>query len=68
MFYYFAGLRYSDVSALTWRNIKQVNSGLVVSIQTMQKTRKQVTIPLNQSALRWLPDKTAASRGKRSLT
>lgn len=36
---------------------KQVNGGLVVSIQSMQKTGKQVTIPLNQSALNWLPDR-----------
>ena len=63
LFCCFTGLRYSDVSVLTWRNIKQVNDGLVVSIQSMQKTGKQVTIPLNQSALKWLPDRNGWKPG-----
>lgn len=63
LFCCFTGLRYSDVSALTWRNIKRVNEGLVVSIQSMQKTGKQVTIPLNQSALKWLPDRNGCKLG-----
>lgn len=61
----FTGLRYSDVSVLTWRNIKQVNGGLVVSIQAMQKTGKQITIPLNQSALKWLPDRNGCKPGEK---
>ena len=65
LFCCFTGLRYSDVSALTWRNIKQVNNGLVVSIQAMQKTGKQVTIPLNQSALKWLPDRNGCKPGQK---
>ena len=65
MFCCFTGLRYSDVSVLTWRNIKQVNDGLVVSIQSMQKTGKQVTIPLNQSALKWLPDRNGCKPGQK---
>lgn len=65
LFCCFTGLRYSDVSALTWRNIKQVNGGLVVSIQSMQKTGKQVTIPLNQSALKWLPDRNGCKPGQK---
>ncbi len=65
LFCCFTGLRYSDVCALTWRNIKQVNGGLVVSIQSMQKTGKQVTIPLNQSALNWLPDRNGCKPGQK---
>lgn len=65
LFCCFTGLRYSDVSVLTWRNIKQVNDGLVVSIQSMQKTGKQVTIPLNQSALKWLPDRNGCKPGQK---
>lgn len=68
LFCCFTGLRYSDVSALTWRNIKQVNGGLVVSIQAMQKTGKQVTIPLNQSALKWLPDRNGCKPGQKCST
>lgn len=44
---------------------KQVNEGLVVSIQSMQKTGKQVTIPLNQSALKWLPDRSGCKPGQK---
>ncbi len=65
LFCCFTGLRYSDVSALTWKNIKQANGGLVVSIQAMQKTGQQVTIPLNQSALNWLPDRNDCKPGQK---
>lgn len=65
MFCCFTGLRYGDVCALTWRNIKQVDSGLVVSIQAMQKTGKQVMIPLNRSALKWLPDRNGCKPGQK---
>lgn len=65
MFCCFTGLRYGDVSTITWRNIKQVDSGLVLSIQAMQKTGKQVTIPLSQSALKWLPDRNGCKPGQK---
>ena len=65
LFCCFTGLRYGDVSRMTWRNIKQVDSGLVVSIQAMQKTGKQVTIPLNKSALKWLPDRNGCKPGQK---
>lgn len=65
MFCCFTGLRYSDVCTLAWRDIKQVDSGLVVSIRAMRKTGKQITIPLNQSALKWLPDRNGCKPGQR---
>lgn len=65
LFCCFTGLRYSDVCTLAWRDIKQVDSGLVVSIRAMQKTGKQITIPLNQSALKWLPDRNGCKPGQR---
>lgn len=65
MFCCFTGLRYSDVCTLAWRDIKQVDSGLVVSIRAMRKTGKQITIPLNQSALKWLPDRNGCKLGQR---
>lgn len=65
LFCCFTGLRYGDVCALTWRNIKQVDSGLAVSIQAMQKTGKQVMIPLNRSALKWLPDRNGCKPGQK---
>ena len=65
LFCCFTGLRYSDVCTLAWRDIKQVDSGLVVSIRAMQKTGKQIIIPLNQSALKWLPDRNGCKPGQK---
>lgn len=65
MFCCFTGLRYSDVCTLAWRDIKQVDSGLVISIRAMRKTGKQITIPLNQSALKWLPDRNGCKPGQK---
>lgn len=57
LFCCFTGLRYSDVSALTWRDIRQGDNGWMVSVKAMQKTGRQVIIPLNQSAMSLLPDR-----------
>lgn len=57
LFCCFTGLRYSDVSALLWRDIKQGDNGWVVSVKSMQKTGKPVIVPLNQSAMGLLPDR-----------
>ena len=65
LFCCFTGLRYSDVCTLAWRDIKRVDSGLVVSIRAMRKTGKQITIPLNQSALKWLPDRNGCKQGQK---
>ena len=65
LFCCFTGLRYSDVCMLAWRNTKQVDSGLVVSIHVIQKPGKQVTISLNQSALKWLPDRNGCKPGQK---
>ncbi len=56
LFCCFTGLRYSDVSRLLWRDIRQEDSGLLISL-TMQKTGKQVRIPLNNTAMQYLPDR-----------
>lgn len=65
LFCCFTGLRYSDVSTLTWRDIRQADSGAVVSVRAMRKTGKQVTIPLNRSALKWLPDRNGCKPGQK---
>ena len=52
----FCGLRVSDLMALKWKNI--VDCGTYKEIRiTMQKTKKQINIPLSASALSWLPAK-----------
>ena len=57
MFCCFTGLRYSDVKALTWRQISVVNGKQVLTIESMKKTGKPVMVPLNKSAMFWLPDR-----------
>ena len=57
LFCCFTGLRYSDISVLKWCDIRQGDNGWMVSIKAMQKTGKQVVIPLNQSAMSLLPDR-----------
>lgn len=51
MFCVYVGLRFSDVSTLTWGAVKQTDLGKVITLKAMKKTGKQVTIPLNKSAL-----------------
>ncbi len=57
LFCCFTGLRYSDVSNLLWRDIRHDNSGVVISIRSMKKTRKPLVIPLNKTALSYLPER-----------
>ena len=57
MFCCFTGLRYSDVSSLTWGNIKQTSLGMVISLKAMQKTKRMLTVPLNKSAISWMPER-----------
>ena len=57
MFSCFTGLRFSDVSSLTWGNIKQTSLGLVISLRAMQKTGRSLNVPLNNSALEWMPER-----------
>ena len=51
LFCCFTGLRYSDVKALKWENIK---NGVIVL--RMRKTREIVRIPLSANAKRFLPE------------
>lgn len=65
LFCCFTGLRYSDISALTWRDIRQGDNGWIVSVKAMQKTGKQVVIPLNQEAMNLLPDRNGCKPGQK---
>ena len=40
LFCCFTGLRYSDVSVLTWRDIRQGDNGWMVSVKAMRKNRQ----------------------------
>ena len=57
LFCYFTGLRYSNVSVLTRRDIRQGDNGWMVLGKAMQKTGKLVMVLLNQSAMSLFPDR-----------
>ena len=57
LFCCFSGLRYSDVSKLTWKEITVSQDGYAQIEATMQKTGKSITIPLSDNALKWLPER-----------
>ena len=57
LFCCFSGLRYSDVSKLTWKEITVSQDGYAQIETTMQKTGESITIPLSDNALKWLPER-----------
>lgn len=57
LFACFTGLRVSDLSALKWRDIRQMDGYKEIRMK-MQKTRQEVIVPLSSDALRWLPERT----------
>lgn len=60
LFCCFSGLRYSDVSKLTWKEITVSQDGYAQIETTMQKTGKSITIPLSDNALKWLPERESS--------
>jgi len=56
LFSCFTGLRYSDMKSLLWSEIHTAADGKTLYIEHRQvKTKKTVTIPLSEEALRWMP-------------
>jgi integrase len=59
LFSCFTGLRYSDTKSLRWSEIHTTADGKARYIEHRQvKTKKTVTIPLSDEALRWMPKQT----------
>lgn len=56
MFSCFCGLRVSDLRALRWGDISQVEGHAELRI-TMQKTRRELVVPLSAAAVGWLPQR-----------
>lgn len=54
LFCCFTGLRVSDVSSMTWGQIKSGVSGQYISMM-MTKTKKLITVPIGKMAMRFLP-------------
>ena len=56
LFSCFTGLRYSDMRSLLWSEVHTAADGKTRYIEHRQvKTKKTVTIPLSEEALRWMP-------------
>lgn len=59
----FCGLRWSDLCGLRWSDL-YCEEGRWGIRKFMQKTRKELFLPLSESALRWLPDKSESPDGE----
>ena len=56
LFSCFTGLRYSDIKSLLWSEIRKAADGRTLFLEHPQvKTRKIVTVPLSEEALKWMP-------------
>lgn len=49
------GLRYSDILALQWKNLSFQESGSVMMSLRQKKTKKEISVPLSQEAIKLLP-------------
>lgn len=56
LFSCFCGLRFGDVKALRWCDIIRNGDKSYVRV-TMQKTKRDIILPLSNEALRWLPER-----------
>lgn len=65
LFCCFSGLRYSDVQKLTWGEITVSPEGCAQIETNMQKTGKDIIIPLSDNALKWLPERGDMPSGSR---
>lgn len=65
LFCCFSGLRYSDVQKLTWGEITVSPEGYAQIETNMQKTGKDITIPLSDNALKWLPERSGQPSASR---
>lgn len=65
LFCCFSGLRYSDVQKLTWGEITVSPEGYAQIETNMQKTGKDITVPLSDNALKWLPERSGQPSASR---
>ena len=58
LFSCFTGLRYSDIKSLLWSEIHTAVDGKTRYLEHKQvKTKKVVTVPISEEALKWMPKK-----------
>jgi integrase len=60
LFSCFSGLRFSDVKALKWDDIRTDNAGEKQICFTQKKTRKKEYLQVSNEALKFLPDRAGA--------
>lgn len=60
LFCCFTGLRHSDMVALRWQDIQKTDTGEIINLTSMQKTRHPVIVPLGIQAKNWLPERNDA--------
>lgn len=60
LFSAYTGLRHGDIIKLTWNNVIERNSELSVRIR-MQKTQRELIVPISKKAQQFLPLKTDAN-------
>lgn len=56
LFSCYCGLRISDVRQIRWCNIFENNGRWYMTI-TMKKTKSELSVPLTENCLRWLPER-----------
>jgi len=61
LFSCYTGLRFSDVIRLTWGKLQKDNNGDIFINFVQKKTDKQEYLPIPQKALKFLPDRNAAT-------
>lgn len=60
LFAVMTGLRYSDLSAITWGEIEQGDDGSYMIRFRMKKVKRQQTVYLSGEAMKWLPERGEA--------
>ena len=61
LFSCFCGLRYSDIKALKWGNIRMTSDGRQQIEVVQTKTQEEVYLPLSENALAVLPERGAST-------
>lgn len=59
------GLRYSDISTLTWEELTKDSNGFDILRFKMQKVKRSETAYISSEALKWLPERSNVSDNDR---
>lgn len=65
LFCCFCGLRFSDVSSITWSQVQHLQDGSCQLELIQKKTKSRLYLPLSKNALSFMPDKGCSSENER---